>query len=224
MAKSVAPAIKDHVKRVNQTSNFKEPLPTLRSLKSDFKDTGPAYYERNIYVPRGNFKMDGPLFSNSWSNEYTSKMLPPTPPPEPNFRKIKLFNGRAKKTVQKQKPGFHKQPNVRNYAPDLSIGPRDLLFHEAGHAMHEIDDPRIFGLLRKQDSSSYFPNPQTTLAKERIANNNAINFMRQNNVPNRNIENYIHNTDNAYGGYMGSVDPQFRKTNTYSPGHSVQTH
>jgi NTP pyrophosphatase (non-canonical NTP hydrolase) len=93
--------------------------------------------------------------------------------------------------------GFYNAKNKvihvnRNLKPGKS--PRNILFHEAGHATHRIEDP----ILRGKNKYT----PENTLARERIANNNAINFMRQNNVPNENVQNYIKQMNNSYKTYL----------------------
>ena len=103
---------------------------------------------------------------------------------------------------------------VSNFPPlpppvaKLNASPRELLFHEGGHAMHYMEDP--VGLTAARFGG------EPTLATERIANNNAINFMRQNKVPESNISNYKRNVDHAYSSYAQPSSGQ------YFPGYSVE--
>lgn len=107
--------------------------------------------------------------------------------------------GRTDKRLSKQK----------NYSP------RQSLFHEAGHAEHMVEDPSL------QFSAA----PLRALLQERIANNNAINFMKNNNVPKSHIDSYIKDFDNSFATYL---DPKYTRSGDlvpwrpYSPSYSVE--
>jgi len=88
--------------------------------------------------------------------------------------------------------------SVKEY---LKPSPRNIFFHEAGHALHAIDDPVQQSLLNIRKLNLLMPED---IALERIANNNAINFMRENKVPQINISNYIKNVKPAYATYLNN--------------------
>lgn len=81
------------------------------------------------------------------------------------------------------------------------ITPRQSFFHEGGHAMHYMEDPGLFPLIAKRVRTGNVMN-ENTLAGERIANNNAINFMKQHKVPADYVESYAKNSATGYGTYL----------------------
>lgn len=80
---------------------------------------------------------------------------------------------------------------------NLDISPRKTLFHEFGHAQHHLDDPQAFKQTPLLGNMA-----EAMLARERIANNNALLFMRENNVPMPLIEDYIRGSGDSYGTYL----------------------
>jgi len=100
-----------------------------------------------------------------------------------------------------------------------TFSPRAGLFHEYGHAQHHLDDPKAFGKYRTSS-------PEALFAQERIANNNALLFMRQNNVPQSHIEYYIHNTAPAYASYLKAFSrgpTKYYDPAIYHSPHSLDT-
>ena len=81
------------------------------------------------------------------------------------------------------------------------ITPRQSFFHEGGHAMHYMEDSGLFPLIAKRARTGNVMN-ENTLAGERIANNNAINFMKQHKVPTDYVESYAKNSATGYGTYL----------------------
>ena len=94
----------------------------------------------------------------------------------------------------------------------------DAIMHEGGHALHHIDDP---GLPFRKLTEHPFSFPSESLALERIANNNAINFMRDSNVPGNMIENYKQNfAKPGYGSYRKYMS--WDRASLGSPAYSVE--
>jgi len=107
----------------------------------------------------------------------------------------------------KFKPGAARKPITINTLIDgekINFNPREVLFHEGGHAAHFLEDPRI-ATLAEQGSRRGVIN-ENTLSSERIANNNAINFMREQKVPAKSIDNYIKNTGGGYKSYLDGYE------------------
>lgn len=94
----------------------------------------------------------------------------------------------------------------------------DAIMHEGGHALHHLEDP---GLHFRQLTENPHAFPSESLALERIANNNAINFMRASNVPGNMIENYKQNFakpgHGTYRKFMG-----WNKASKTSPAYSIE--
>jgi hypothetical protein len=82
-----------------------------------------------------------------------------------------------------------------------SISPRQSLFHEGGHAMHFLEDPKLLPLMAKRLMAGKGLT-KNTIAAERIANNNAINFMREQKVPVKHIDTYAKNSAIGYNSYL----------------------
>jgi hypothetical protein len=103
----------------------------------------------------------------------------------------------------------------KNLSKQKNHSPRQDLFHEAGHAEHILEDPSL------QSTES----PLGRQIQERIANNNAINFMKNNNVPKSHIDSYIKDFDNSFTTYL---DPKYTRSGDlvpwrpYSPSYSVE--
>ena len=198
--------------------------PTQRLGLDLLEFMGPAYLpeQKTIYLPR--FKKPGPvrgrakaefdadrhaLSNNSALNEYGSRA-----------QHKSIFAG-----DEADLPGAM-----------AHFKPRELLFHEGGHALHHLDDSAAFSrkqtpsqeaatkqleqlMSRKHSGKEYMslfnktkPTSrqvqqikQRTVGAERIANNNAVNFMQEQNVPRSAIEAYIRNMEKGYGTYLRSL-------------------
>jgi hypothetical protein len=83
----------------------------------------------------------------------------------------------------------------------ISLNPRETFFHEGGHAIHYNEDPAIHALTEARGGHILGLN-SNTLTTERIANNNAINFMREQKVTGANINNYVKNIQPGYKSYL----------------------
>ena len=97
-----------------------------------------------------------------------------------------------------------------------NYSPRRDLFHEAGHAEHYSEDPDVLHKARVSQ-----------ILQERIANNNAINFMKNNNVPKSHIDNYIKDMDSSFATYRRINKPKKDHIfeglwRPYSPSYSVE--
>jgi hypothetical protein len=204
---------------------------TYNQLAKNVGQSGPFYSpEANgIYLPRAKNlpKAHHAQFPvNSAMNEHGAKAQAGS-----MFSRKPTIWQRLKTKI----PNTLKKLNIQNNALEperpssvIPYSPRNTFFHEAGHAMHHVEDQRMLQIVREHEKNPwgvFARDPNATLATERIANNNAINFMRQHNVPTTNIENYAKGTDQAYGTYARHFDPKFKTTNNvYAPGHSVVTH
>ena len=90
-------------------------------------------------------------------------------------------------------------PKGNAFALDgLPKSPRTLFFHEAGHALHSIEDPGIMNFLGEASARLQ----GSAIAAERIANNNAINFMNKLKTPAQNIYDYISQTASGYKSHL----------------------
>ena len=184
---------------------------------------GPGYLDhaKTIYLPR--FQKPGPVRGRAKA-EFDSK-------------KMTLFNNSALheygSRAQRKSIFGEDFQELSNTATHMS--PRELLFHEGGHALHHLDDPAAFSpiklkpqqeAIKKQltdektrsslPAKSYLklldklsPSSrqmqqikQHRLGVERVANNNAVNFMREHNVPKSAIESYIRNMEKTYSTYL----------------------
>jgi hypothetical protein len=204
---------------------------TYNQLAKNVGQSGPFYSpEANgIYLPRAKKLPKAhhePFPVNSAMNEYGAAGQAGS-----MFSQKPIGSMFSRKPMNKL-PNTGKKPNIQNNAlePERPVSvvpysPRNTFFHEAGHAMHHVEDPRMLQIVRghqKNPWGVFAREPNATLATERIANNNAINFMRQHNVSDTNIGNYARGTDQAYGTYARYLDPKFKMTNNvYAPGHSV---
>jgi hypothetical protein len=159
--------------------------------------------DNSVYIPRKEkfFKSVLPLPANSELTQYGARA-----------RKGSMFSK-------------SKRPKL-----DYNYSPRQLLFHEAGHARHFSEDPRLVDMnvnmfskkikeLKKFFAGRHFEN---SLIKERIANNHAIDLMKQYGVPMENIENYIKGQDTLYGTYASKFHNKWKNRNGfYARGYSV---
>lgn len=112
------------------------------------------------------------------------------------------------------------QEDIKNFK-DYTPSPREALFHEAGHGMHHLEDPEAFLNI----AGTHAENMANELARERIANNNAINFMQSNNTPSSLIAQYKKNLGvpfRAYSDYAKNVavsTPDYKGKALHNPAH-----
>jgi hypothetical protein len=67
--------------------------------------------------------------------------------------------------------------------------------------MHFLEDPKLLPLMAKRLMAGKGLT-KNTIAAERIANNNAINFMREQKVPVKHIDTYAKNSAIGYNSYL----------------------
>lgn len=205
----------DGIKIVRTVADAGLPHPTQRW---GLKMRGPSYLpeQKTIYLPR--FKGPGPARRGRAKAEFKREGATFI-----NNSRLNEYGGRAQ-----QGSIFADTPTELPFTAKHSK-PRQILFHEGGHALHHLNDPAAFTrrslteeaakkqfeqLMEKRHSTKEFnalinkiqtPAKKRVLAIERTANNNAVNFMQNQNVQKSLIEEYIRAMEKGYGTYLMSV-------------------